>query len=88
MKNLNVTINMSSIIQQLCKNEGATVALAKALLDDDKLKIFEIESRIQTLYSLIEFVELFPEQFDNGAELIKSAESNIEQLEKERNELS
>ncbi|WON94775.1 hypothetical protein [Sphingobacterium sp. UGAL515B_05] len=87
MEKLNINFNAEPLFWQLTKNEGATIALAKAQLSENEFKIFLIESEIQQLYSMLDLIDIFGQMFTEKETLSQSANRKIIELKKERDDL-
>lgn len=82
-----MNFDLSPLLGQLAKNEGATVALAKLTLSEDQFKLFLVEQQIQTCYSWLDIYELNKQLFSNSEVFISNTEKTIEKLKKEKLEL-
>ncbi len=87
METLKINFNAEPMFWQLTKNEGATIALAKAQLSEKDFEIFLVESQIQQLHSMLELVEVFGEMFTEKESIIESANTQLLKLKEERDDL-
>ena len=80
----NPSFNITPIINQIARSEGATIALAKSLLDEDSFEQFLVEYEIQSRYSMMDFIEQFPNIIEDKEDLRDSLNASIESLKKKR----
>ena len=80
----NPSFNITPIINQIARSEGATIALAKSLLDEDSFEQFLVEYEIQSRYSMMDFIEQFPNIIEDEEDLRDSLNASIESLKKKR----
>lgn len=78
------TVNLTPIIHLLSKNEGATMALARKLLKPEDFEDFENEAKIQTMITLKEFNEDFPNISDDSEDLNNYLDEKIAELKLKR----
>lgn len=80
----NLSFDFTPIINQIARSEGATIALAKSLLDEDSFEQFLVEYEIQSRYSMMDFIEQFPNIIEDKEDLRDSLNASIESLKKKR----
>ncbi|MGV6947003.1 hypothetical protein [Sphingobacterium kyonggiense] len=79
--------NFTNLITLFNRNHGATIALAKLLLKNKQFELFLFEAEIEAQHSMMDFLELNPQDFDdleNCKEIIKN---NINQLQIQRDSM-
>lgn len=87
MENVKIKFDYEPLLWHLTKNEGATIALAKAQLSVRDFEIFLVEAQIQQVHSWFELAELFPDLFGDLDEVMKSSEESIAKLKIKRDDL-
>lgn|GEM_PF-3327300 len=87
MENSNLKVDIIPLMSQLVKNEGATIALAKMLLNEDQFKKYLIEVEIQSTHTWREVYAKFKNLFDDEPDMDKYFERRIQDLKKERDDL-
>ena len=80
-------INITPLLAQLTRNEGATIALAKLTLTEDKYAVFLIEQDIQALYSWLYVHATFKNLFSGIENFEDDTNKRIEILKKKRDDL-
>lgn len=81
-------IDFTPVFAQLARNHGATIALAKLTLPEEQFNLFLLEADIQSQHSLLEFLELNPNIFDDVENSKNIINKNIDELKKQREELN
>ena len=81
-------LNLTPVITQLTRNNGAIMALAKFTIPEDKVELFLLECEIQAQHSMLDFIELNPKVFDDLEKSKEIVNKNINELKKRREELS
>lgn len=74
------------VLDQLARNEGATVALAKNLLSEEKFKLFLLEQEIQYVHTWISLTEKFDSIFDDNELVRKNLDDKLKSLLLERDD--
>lgn len=80
----NLSFNITPIINQIARSEGATIALAKKLLNPDDFADYLNEAQIQTLITLKEFNERFPSHSEDSEDLNNYLTDKITELKLKR----
>lgn len=80
----NLSFDFTPIINQIARSEGATIALAKKLLNPDDFADYLNEAQIQTMITLKEFNENFPTLSDDTEDLNNYLTDKITELKLKR----
>lgn len=80
-------LNMTPILTQLTRSEGATIALAKMTLTKDQFEIYLIEQQIQSNHIWLDIFATFKHMFSETENFVEGIKKRIESLEKQRNEI-